>query len=147
MNLGQQSGPGPIQRSRHKAKPNSHPCTQWLRVHHSKAVTGFPKPPALHCPHLKLSVLNAVGILLLGWVGFPPRFLWLLLGQMEGAAAESCWLSVCTVQPVSNFLACSPGMAKSNTLAWKRTGNVSVLMRSSQKPGRCRMTSSLPSNF
>lgn len=49
------------------------------------------------------------------------------------------------VQLVRNFLACLSGTAKSNTL--KHTGNMSILMRSSQKPGRCRMTSSLPSKF
>jgi len=42
---------------------------------------------------------------------------------------------VFTVQLVRNFLACLSGIAKFNTPALKDTGNMSILMRSSQKPG------------
>lgn len=98
-------------------------CTPWPRVQPSSTVTGFPRAPALHCPHLKKSVLNAGGTWLSRWVSLLPRFLWLLIRKMDGAKADSFQCSVFIVELV-RFWTCLSGISTSDTPALEHTGNV-----------------------
>lgn len=55
------------------------------------------------------------------------------------------WCLLFGMQLVRKLLACLSGVEKANASTLKHAGNMSVLMRSSQKPGRFRMACRLPS--
>lgn len=73
MNPGQQSSPGPISKSRCKAKadgPRPSPAHLGLDSSLLAPWPGFPCASASPCPRLKKSALSMVGTLLSRWVSF-----------------------------------------------------------------------------